>query len=168
MTRALLLLFAGLLVAGTAAAERTYKWVDSQGNVSYHDRPPPSDSGYRVEEKQMGGKRAPAGAPDEPARPPVLLYTVSKCAPCDTVRAHLRKRKIPFTEKNVESDVKSQQELKEKSGGLSVPTILVGSKVMNGFVESLLDGELDQAGYPKADPEDKKTEEEGGFRAPTQ
>ena len=39
----------------------------------------------------------------------------------------------------------------EKIGELSVPTIMVGSKVMKGYIESLLEGELDQAGYPKTE-----------------
>jgi hypothetical protein len=54
----------------------------------------------------------------------------------------------------------------KKIGELSVPTITVGSKVMQGYVESLLAGELDQAGYPKpeASPESGETPE----AAPTQ
>jgi hypothetical protein len=55
-----------------------------------------------------------------------------------------------------------------------VPTVLVGSKVMNGYMESLLEGELDQAGYPRigggkpGEPEAAKPPEEVGGRAPTQ
>jgi glutaredoxin len=80
---------------------------------------------------------------------PVVLYSVPKCSSCDLARAYLQKRKVPFSEKNVENDRKSQEEMKEKTKGLSVPTILVGTKVMSGYMESLLEGELDQAGYPK-------------------
>ena len=49
------------------------------------------------------------------------------------------------------------EELKKKAGSLSVPTILVGEKVMQGFLESLLAGELDAAGYPPEPPEGAKT-----------
>ena len=61
-----------------------------------------------------------------------------------------------------------QRRLAELSG-LSVPTILVGAKVMNGYLESLLAGELDQAGYPgtDADKADKPVGEQG-YKAPTQ
>jgi hypothetical protein len=45
------------------------------------------------------------------------------------------------------------EELKKKAGSLSVPTILVGEKVMQGLLESLLAGELDAAGYPPEPPE---------------
>ena len=45
-----------MLPCGMAMAEKMYKWVDSQGNVSYHDRPPSADAGYRVEEKKVVGQ----------------------------------------------------------------------------------------------------------------
>ena len=141
-----------LTVAGLSAAQAAsmYKWVDSQGRVSYHDRPPPEGSDYRVEEKTL---RSGEYATNQQAQPdiniPVILYSAPKCASCDLARIYLDKRKVPYTEKNVESDIKFQEELKEKSGSVSVPTITVGEKVMKGYLESLLEGELDAAGYPK-------------------
>lgn len=154
-TLATLLAATLVLLAAPAAAQKLYKWVDPQGNVSYHDRPPPAGSGYQVEEKPLRDRRAAtATSPSEEAaeKAPVVLYTASKCSSCDAARAHLERRKVPFTEKNVETDPKAQEELKAKVGALTVPTILVGPKVMNGYLESLLDGELDAAGYPKAPP----------------
>jgi glutaredoxin len=71
------------------------------------------------------------------------------CGSCDLARIYLEKRKVPFTEKNIENNPELQQELKKKAGSLSAPTIMVGEKVMNGYLESLLGGELDAAGYPK-------------------
>ena len=59
---------------------------------------------------------------------------------------------MPFTEINVsEKNPQAQEAMRKKVGELSVPTVTVGSKVMQGYVESLLAGELDQAGYPKAE-----------------
>jgi glutaredoxin len=141
-----------LAVAGLSASQAAplYKWVDSQGRVSYHDRPPPEGSDYRVEEKTL---RSGGNTTNQQAQPdnniPVILYSAPKCASCDLARIYLDKRKVPYTEKNVESNIKLQEELKEKTGSLSVPTIIVGTKVMNGYLESLLEGELDAAGYPK-------------------
>src|SRR5258707_12097323 len=110
MRKTIVLLSIGLALPWAAAtAEKTYKWVDPQGNVSYHDQPPPPGSSYRVEEKQMGGKRERvANEADDPAQKfPVVLYTIPKCgSSCELARAHLQKRKVPFTEKNVEKDVK--------------------------------------------------------------
>jgi glutaredoxin len=157
-------------VPGVAAAQRTYKWIDSQGNVSYHDRPPPADSGYRVEERQLKQRQSGDADPAAATGAPVVLYMVPKCASCDLVRAHLQRRKVPFTEKNVEKDVKLQDELKTKVGALTVPAITVGSKVLNSYAEGWLDSELDQAGYPKveAGATAEKAPEETGYKAPTQ
>ena len=132
-----------------AHAAKLYKWVDKDGNISYQDRPPPSRDGDRVEEKTLGGRRAAPGADDAARKFPVVLYSAPKCASCDTARAYLKKRGVPFAEKSVEGDRQLQEELIQKAGGLAVPTITVGSKVMQGYLESLLEGELDQAGYPK-------------------
>ncbi len=136
----------------SAHAAKLYKWVDKDGNVSYQDRPPPPDAG-RVEEKDLATGSPKIKNKDGVAEKyPVVLYSVPKCSSCDLARAYLQKRKVPFSEKNVESDRKSQEEMKEKVKSLSVPTILVGAKVMSGYIESLLEGELDQAGYPKIEP----------------
>ena len=148
--------------AATAQGGTLYKWVDKDGKVSYHDQPPPENAGYRVEEKNLGSReRVGTDASQAAAEKfPILIYTTPKCASCDLARAYLEKRKVPYSEKNVESDPKLQEELKKNAGSLSVPTIMVGSKVMNGYMESLLEGELDQAGYPKAGSAAKKENSE--------
>ncbi len=163
-------LFVALVLIGVslgANAERLYKWVDQDGKVHY-SATPPSDVDAVQKNIRTGGSRD-AGAPDLSDKPPVALYLVPKCSSCDEARSYLKKRGIPFAEKNVENDVKAQEELRKKSGGLSVPTITVGDKIMRGYMESLLEGELDAAGYPKAiaEGEKKESEESAGFRAPT-
>lgn len=151
-----------LMVSVPAAmAERLYKWTDSSGRVTYHDTPP-QGSGYHVEEKRMRGN-AVYGGDDNPnteaaSKNPVVLYSVPKCNTCDLARTYLQKQKIPFKEINVVSDPKLQQQLKKASGSLSVPTIMVGKKVMKGYLQSLLEGELTAAGYTK--PGTKKAEDE--------
>lgn len=145
-------------------AQKVYKWVDADGRVSYHDQPPPSDSGYRVEEKtvRVGVKAEITGAAAEAAaKNPVVLYITPKCESCDVARMYLQKRGVPFSEKNVEGNRQLQDELIKQAGGLAVPTITVGAKVMRGYLESLLDGELTAAGYPgkDAEPEPEKKEE---------
>ncbi|HEX9628238.1 MAG TPA: glutaredoxin family protein [Acidiferrobacterales bacterium] len=144
----------GLTVGSTAPVEaaKLYKWVDEQGNVSYQDRPPPEGAGsveekdvrvggrYRLDEDDEGGPKAA-----------VTLYRIPKCSPCDAARVYLQQRNVPFTEIDVSNDVKVQEAMKAKVGDLSVPTIVVGGKVMKGFMESLLEGELEAAGYPKAE-----------------
>ncbi len=140
--------------------KKLYKWVDREGNVSYHDYPPPDESKYKVEERLIKGEKAPAKKPveenDKPL-PPVVMYMIPKCLSCDMARNYFQRRKVPFTEKNVEGNRLLLEELRKKAGSLSVPTILVGDKVMQGFLESLLAGELDAAGYPPEPPESPKT-----------
>lgn len=142
-----------LLCVPVAHASKLYKWVDKDGKVSYHDQPPPTD-GYRVEEKEMRTKSAVSD--DIAQKFPVVLYSAPKCASCEIARNYLRGRGVPFTEKNVEGDRKLQDELIKQAGGLAVPTILVGTKIMKGYLESLLESELDQAGYPKAKADEEK------------
>lgn len=152
MSRNFVLVLAAMVACLPAAyAQKQYKWVDQDGNVSYHDRPPSDASKYQVEEKQFG--RPSNERNDEleaiASKFPVLLYSASRCSACDLARGYLEKRKVPFTEKNVGDDRALQDELIKRTGQLTVPTIVVGERVMNGYMESLLGGELDQAGYPK-------------------
>lgn len=144
----MVLVAAGLSVA---QAEKLYKWVDDRGRISYHDQPPPEGAGYRVEEKNLGTGEKPVADKNQEAAAkfPIVLYATPKCASCDLARAYLDKRKVPYSEKNVESDPVLQQELKTKAGSVSVPTLTIGDKVMKGYLESLLDGELDAAGYAR-------------------
>ena len=133
---------------------RLYKWVDKDGNVSYHDYPPTSNEGGRVESKDFKigavGSTSSTGSSSKASEDfPVVLYTAPQCTSCDLARAYLDKRKVPFTDLDVAKDTKLQKELLEKTGTLTVPTIMIGSKVMKGYMESLLSGELDAAGYPK-------------------
>lgn len=149
----LIAVLVSLLLAAPAYAVKLYKWVDERGNISYQDQPPPEGVG-KVEEKNMregfGGDSSNPATAEAAAKSPVTLYMVPKCSSCDSARAYLKKRKVPFSEINVsEKNPQAQQDMVKKFGELSVPTLTVGSKVMQGYVESLLAGELDQAGYPK-------------------
>ena len=141
-----------LAVLGVSAAqgETLYKWIDKDGHVSYHDQPP-ADASYRVEEKNLGGnkKKEDDTLANVVEKYPVVLYTVPACDSCDLVRAYLQKRMVPFTEQNLDNNPELQQALKKKIGSLSAPTIMIGEKVMKGYVESLLAGELDAVGYPR-------------------
>lgn len=154
MKRVKTILVMALAVAGLSVAQAgtLYKWVDSQGRVSYHDKPPPEGSDFRVEQKNLGSDKKSEGddALDKIVEKyPVVLYSVPVCGSCDLARVYLQKRKVPFSEQNLENNGELQQMLKKKIGSLSAPTIMIGEKVMKGYVESILEGELDAAGYPK-------------------
>ena len=164
MERVKTILVMVLAVAGlsVAQAETLYKWVDSQGRVSYHDKPPPEGSDFRVEEKNLDtGRKSEADDTLEKIveQYPVVLYSVPVCGSCDLARVYLEKRKVPYSEHNLENNVELQQKLKQKLGALSAPTITIGEKVMKGYVESILEGELDTAGYPKMEASGSGKEE---------
>lgn len=137
-------------IAAPASAGTLYKWVDKDGKVTYQDQPPPVGVG-RVEEKNIkdGGTGDLDAIGEIALKHPVVIYTIPKCSSCDLARGYLQKRQIPFTEKNVaQGNLANQKELQDRFGELVVPTILVGAKVMKGgYSESLLEGELDAAGY---------------------
>ena len=160
----IVLLLTGLITT-PALAGKLYKWVDERGNISYQDRPPPEGRG-QVEEKNVrdraGSSAGSSAGVDAATKAPVTLYMVPKCSPCDAARLYLKKRGVPFSEINVsEKNPKAQDEMRKKIGELSVPTITVGAKIMQGYVESLLSGELDQAGYPKAEEKPETETAEG-------
>lgn len=168
MVTALMIMFALGAVSQQASAAKLYKWVDKRGNVSYQDSPPPPEFGGTVEERTVNEKGSGRGS-DDPAlaeaiaKNPVLLYTIPKCAVCDLARTYLNSRKIPYTEKNVSTDIPTQEELRKKSGSLSVPTIMIGPKIITEYSQAWIESELDQAGYPNPK---KATSETEGAPAP--
>jgi len=154
MGRINLLLVTALMAIGipAAQADTLYKWVDNQGRISYHDQPPPEGAGYRVEQKVLGSgnkHKEDDKLSKVVEKFPVVLYSVPDCGSCDLARQYLEKRKVPFTEQNLNANPELQQTLKKKIGSLSAPTIMIGEKVMKGYVESVLEGQLDEVGYPK-------------------
>ena len=164
MGRINLLFVTALMAIGipAAQADTLYKWVDSQGRISYHDQPPPEGAGYRVEEKVLG--TGSKHKEDDTLvkvveKFPIVLYSVPDCGSCDLARLYLQKRKVPFTEQNLNTDPELQQTLKKKIGSLSAPTLMIGEKVMKGYVESVLEGELDGVGYPKIEASEPSASE---------
>jgi len=139
-----LLLAAGLLIA-PASAQKLYKWVDEQGNVTYEHRPPPDNA------KVLEEYSTPPEEGQETASAPVTLYSVPQCDACDLVRLLLQKNSVPFAEKNPSQDKAAADELKEKSGQLSVPSLTIGDKLLMGYNSLAIRDELKSAGYSVQD-----------------
>jgi glutaredoxin len=137
--------------ASLAAAQ--FKWVDGQGRIGYGDKPP-ADA-HHVERLEGYVKGAPpdpmAGLPFELRQTlksyPVTLYTMSNCPGCDSGRAYLKSRGIPFTERTIEraDDVKA---LNQAAGTGQLPAFKVGSQALTGFNSARWDEALNLAGYP--------------------
>ncbi|HEX6829572.1 MAG TPA: glutaredoxin family protein [Burkholderiales bacterium] len=151
MTR--LLLIALALLALPAAAGSLYRWVDADGKVHYTDTPPPATA------KDVKQQTAPGQAAEPTRLPyatqvavknfPVTLYATDCGEACTKGRDLLRKRGIPFTDKDPQQPAEQQELSKLLSGQLEVPVLKVGSSVNRGFSEEQWHTVLDAAGYPK-------------------
>lgn len=153
-------MIAGMIAARVIAAvalsfalgahAQVYRWLDEKGRLHAGDTPPPS--ARDVEKVRV------APTPTEPVEPyalqlarknnPVTLYTTPKCPLCDRARQLLKARGVPFSEKSVVTD-EQVQELVGVVGRDALPSLVVGTKVQDGFAESLYEAMLDGAGYPK-------------------
>jgi glutaredoxin len=150
--------WAGLLVLaiGSVQAGGLYRWVDKSGNVHYGDVP--TEEAAQIEQKKFGTAPETADA-DLPyatrlARQnfPVTLYVFTDCGdPCQQARDFLKKRGVPFAEKNLTTK-EDIDDFKRKSGVDTAPTLSVGKDWLKGFETGQWNSELDIAGYPKTAP----------------
>jgi len=145
----------GLLAALAAPAigAEMYRWVDDKGVVNYTPYPPPANI-KKVETKRLGGNTVQTSEGSYSLQQatknfPVTLYATECGELCNSARAHLKKRGIPYNEKNP-TDAKEVDEFKKISGGgMEIPLLIVGSlKTIKGYLASDWDATFDQAGYP--------------------
>lgn len=73
----------------------------------------------------------------------VVIYTTTYCPYCTAAKGLLKRKKIPFTEINVENDVAKRQWLKDATGQKTVPQIFVNDRPIGGYQELVA---LDQKG----------------------
>jgi len=105
-----------------------------------------------VERRQQHGEvltaQSAATAPPVAARP-VIIYGASWCGPCHQAAAYLKRRGVPFIEKDIEKDGSAAREMQAKlaSAGMrggSIPVIDVRGKLLVGFDERAMDRALSQ------------------------
>lgn len=147
-----LLLMMHALVAGSTA----YKWIDRDGRVNYGDRPPED-----LRTQPLRAPVSPAAQTDAAdatlplqlrsvaARTPVVLYTVRDCGACDSLRAHLLRRGVPFTERFIQSDRDSEAFRQLGFSMQAIPSLGIGRDRLTGYDPQRLDAVLDAAGYPR-------------------
>jgi glutaredoxin len=147
-----LILTMSLLTALPAIADNLFRWVDETGRVHYSDQPPPpmiknaSHKNYKGNVVEGSESFALREAKD---KYPVTLYS-SACGPaCDMAQELLDRRGIPYSTKSVENSAENQKALRELTGNLRIPTLIVGSQKFTGFEDGQWNGALDAAGYPK-------------------
>ena len=148
------------LCAATTSAQM-YRWVDKDGKVNYTDSPPPAaakSAQKRVPAPAAADTGAGAGAPyavQQAAKNfPVIVYTSPNCgAPCTDGKALLVKRGVPYREVAIGSEGgATTDELKQATGGDTVPVLMVGKNTTRGFETDMWHTALDSAGYPRNAP----------------
>jgi glutaredoxin len=142
-----------VLASSMAMAQQVYKIVGPDGKITFSDKPPASDKGKVTAPETSSGGPAASGA-DLPyelrkvaSQYPVTLYTSSACGPCDSGRALLKGRGIPFNERTVTTneDIDALQRL---AGDNSMPFATIGGQRLKGFSDVEWSRYLDAAGYP--------------------
>lgn len=77
---------------------------------------------------------------------PVTVYGNATCPYCGAARMLLTRKGVPFTDVNVGGSPELLTEMRQRSGGSTVPQIFIGETPIGGFEElDALDrsGELD-------------------------
>jgi glutaredoxin len=142
------------LGAGTLQAQTVYRIVGADGQVTFSDKPSVSPASQvtpldrAVAAPAASGAALPFELRQVVGKYPVLLYTSSNCAPCDSGRSLLLSRGVPFTEKTIDS-AQDSEAFQKLSGSNSLPFLTVGAQQVAGFSASEWTQYLTAAGYPE-------------------
>ncbi|WP_221046882.1 glutaredoxin family protein [Methylogaea oryzae] len=130
-----------LLLAGLPALADVYKWKDADGRTHYSDRAAGAVGAERMHAQDgaaAGPPAIPAAQSAKPANPAeavrqdVTLYTRPDCPYCKLAKADLRRRGVPYAERDIERSPRARKEF-EAIGGRGVPILLVGSQRLDGY-----------------------------------
>jgi glutaredoxin len=146
------------LFSQAANSDGMYKWVDSNGNVTYQSTPPPGtatkvekpeilvNSPEKVltedEKKTEAEKKA-----SESELPKIIFYSKPECSSCDDARNYFADASVDVEEIDISDNSEEASKLKEKLGHNNVPTIVVGNKSITGFQKGTLDQILRTTGF---------------------
>lgn len=155
-TRSALLAVTALLAlaAPSLQAQAIFRIVGPDGRVTFSDQPPPpagkatalSPSGRSAAATAAGG--LPFELRQLANKYPVTFYSGDGCEPCNSGRAMLTARGIPFNERTV-TTAQDLEALQRFSGQSSLPVLTIGGQRLNGFLNSDWNQYLDAAGYPQ-------------------
>lgn len=136
-------LLAGFAISSQAQSTKLYKWVDSKGNISYQDRPPPKDAKI-LEEREI---EPPAATSTVVDGVPIVVYTVPECQRCVEVLSWLTARGLPTQELSLQDDRDAQAQILNLNNGLTAPALFIDEQfVFDTSEESMLTA-LEDAGY---------------------
>ena len=148
-----LLLSALLGTVSTASpAQQVFRIIGLDGTVTFSDKAPvQSTAKVTAAAVFSGGSVAAASLPFElrqtAQKYPVTLYTGDNCGPCQSARALLISRGVPFAEKSVMTPEDSQA-LQRLGGDNTLPFATIGGQQLKGFSDSEYTQFLNAAGYP--------------------
>jgi len=144
MKHCLKILFATILISFSLQGYSAVKVVeceDERGGKSFQKTCPPGST-------QVGSKKfstGSSGSDNDYSNIKATLYFIPNCDTCDEVREFLNANGVSFDEKNANETVEIQEELTKISGGLSIPTTVIGAEVIIGYIRSEFEAALDKA-----------------------
>jgi glutaredoxin len=141
-------------MAQQAAAQAIYRWTDKDGRIHYSGQPPLGTKG--AQKLKAADEPADSGISAElqaaVKNHPVTLYQSRECVePCRRARELLAKRGVPHRIVDVDDQGKFEQ-LRKLSGAGSVPVLVVGKSLSQGYEQQAWNDALDAAGYPRSAP----------------
>ena len=150
-----------------AYAVTIYECIDEDGNSIFQDRCPPGTTPASEKKIRTGSVSEAANvAPPAGGSVPdveITLYSAPECDACLILRGVLEQYSAVFSEKNINQSDEVKRELQEKMGGstnLTVPTTIIGEKIIAGFKKDEVISALENAGFSKPEPEAASPESE--------
>lgn len=86
---------------------------------------------------------AKVAANAEKSQKRVTVYSTPSCSWCTTLKTHLKKNGIRYSEIDVSLDQQAAQEMQRKSGQMGVPQTDIGGEMIVGFDKTRIDRLLD-------------------------
>ena len=151
MKRCLKILFATILMTFSLhgfSAVNVVECEDERGGKSFQKACPPGST-------QVGSKKISTGSSgreNDNSNIKATLYFIADCDTCDEVREFLNANGISFDEKNAEETIEIQEELTKISGGLQIPTTVIGAEVIVGYRRSTFEEALIKAKDAEPEP----------------
>ncbi len=72
----------------------------------------------------------------------IILYSTESCPYCLRAKDYLRSKGVKFEEIDVSRDKKELDKMIKKTGQIGVPVIDMGGKIIVGFDQKEIDGQL--------------------------
>jgi len=155
MKHCLNILFATILISFSPQGYSAVKVVeceDERGGKSFQTACPPGST-------EVGSKKfstGSSGSDNDYSNIKATLYFIPNCDTCDEVREFLNANGVSFDEKNANETVEIQEELTKISGGLSIPTTVIGAEVIIGYIRSEFEAALAKAKDAEPEPDADK------------